>query len=248
MIEGILRRSDFFLKSIYDDFKEFLSPSLCIGCRSEISRDNPFFCDNCFRSLKRENSGTGPICPFCGRPEGVSGSCSFCVDTESSLLYFWGGYDSLLKESVTLFKFNGMVELGKSLTEMAANNLASRLESLQFDMIVPVPLYKTRRRQRGFNQSEIIAEILAKRLGTPLRPDLLKRVRQTAQQAKLEENQRWKNVEAAFALREIVDLSAKRILLVDDIVTTGATIFEASRPLKDSGASHVTIFSLAYAS
>lgn len=247
MIAGMFRKSQNILKSVYDDFIEFLSPSLCLGCGNEISLENPFFCHNCLVSLKRNNPGAGPICPYCGRPGEVASACSFCANIESSRLYFWGAYDGLLKESITMFKFRGMVELGKVLGDMAADSLASRIEDSLFDMIVPVPLYKARKRKREFNQSEIIAEILAKRFGIELKVDHLVRVRQTVQQAKLEGNLRWKNVEGAFALKEDADIAGKRILLVDDIVTTGATIFEAGRPLIEAGAGGVTVFSLAYA-
>lgn len=190
MIAGIFRRSNYLLKSVYDDFKEFLSPSLCLGCGNEISPENPFFCHNCFVSLKRNNPGAGPVCPYCGRPGEVESACSFCADIESSRLYFWGAYDGLLKESIAMFKFKGMVELGRVLGNLAADSLTSRLADSSFDMIVPVPLYKARRRKREFNQSEIIAEILAKRFEIELEVDYLIRKRQTAQQAKLDENQR----------------------------------------------------------
>lgn len=247
MIAGMYSKSQNLLKSVYDDFKEFLSPSLCLGCGNEISLENPFFCHNCFVSLKRNNPGAGPVCPYCGRPGEVASVCSFCADIESSRLYFWGAYDGLLKESITMFKFGGMVELGRVLADLAADSLASRLADSSFDMIVPVPLYKARRRKREFNQSEIIAEILAKRFGIELKTDHLVRIRHTAQQAKLEESQRWKNVEGTFALRENAGIAGKQVLLVDDIVTTGATVFEAGRPLREAGASGVTVFSLAYA-
>ena len=245
MITEILRRSNELVKSVYDDFREFISPSLCPGCRGELSPESQYFCPNCLNYL-RKLPGGGPACPFCGRPAGVPGSCTFCSNPGSIRLFFWSGYNGLLKDCVLLFKFKGVVDLGRELTDLAAGSLDSRIRSLKFDLIVPVPLYRARKRKREFNQSEIIAGALAKRFEIEKNDNILIRVRQTAQQAKLAENHRWENVKGAFALKENIDLSGRRILLVDDIVTTGATIHEASLPLKNAGA-EVTVFSLAYA-
>jgi len=113
-------------------------------------------------------------------------------------------------------------------------------------MIVPVPLYRTRKWKREFNQSEVIAESLSRVLDIEYRPDIIRRIRKTSQQAKLTGDRRWENVKDAFDLAENTNLSEKSILLVDDIVTSGATVFEASKPFKRAGAAVVDIFSLAY--
>ncbi len=245
MIKEILRGSNNLAKSLYHDIREFLSPSSCLGCHGDNCPESSFFCGDCLGSL-RNMPGEGPLCPICRRPAGVSGRCLFCASSDSPRMCFWGRYDGLLKDAILLFKFKGISELGRELSEIAAGQLESRLRLMNIDEIVPIPLYRARQRERGFNQSEIIAAALVERLGVECRGDLLVRIRHTAQQAKLEEKRRWENVKGAFALAANVDLSGKRILLVDDIVTTGATIHEASLPLRNCGAS-VAVFSLAYA-
>jgi len=246
MISGLLRRSTHAVRNVFVDFREFISPSLCLGCDGDIDSIKSFFCDNCRQSLLRENPGQGPVCPFCAPSAGVAGSCLSCVCPDPLRLFFWGAYDGLLKDSIIRFKFKGVVDLGKELTEMAVDALSSRLSQRKYDLIIPVPLHKSRQRKREYNQSEIIAGLLAERLNAEMNTGILIRVRRTGQQAKLAENDRWKNVKDAFAVAREIDLSEKSILLVDDIVTTGATVFEASRPLQLSGARNIDLFSLAF--
>jgi len=247
MIPGLLAKSTRFARSLIDDFREFIAPSLCLGCGGDINTISRFLCPGCRDSLLKNNSGQGPVCPFCGRPDGVAGSCRSCAGSERIALFFWGIYDGLLKDCITQFKFGGMPDLGKELAVMAADALQSRLTLAAYDLIIPVPLYKARRREREFNQAEIIAGVLGGSLGLEIDTGLLIRTRSTSQQAKLAQPRRWENVKDAFAIIRESDLSGKRILLVDDIVTTGATVFEACRPLKAAGASKIEIFSLAYA-
>jgi ComF family protein len=236
-------------KSLYDDFKEFLSPSACLCCGRERDFPDPLLCPDCITNLTLKNPGGGPICPFCARPVGTKSSCEFCRGPHPLDLYFWGIYDDELKDCLLQFKFHGALELGRRLSDMAATSIGERLSENRYDLIVSLPLHKARERERRFNQSEIIARRLSERLGVILNPGILIRVKATHQQARLAENDRWNNVADAFVIasgsREI--LAGKNVLLVDDIVTTGATIYEASRPLLDSGVRRLDIFSMAYA-
>lgn len=236
-------------KSLYDDFKEFLSPSACLCCGRERDFPDPLLCPACIDNLKRKNIGDGPICPFCGRPAGTKSSCQRCRGPRPLDLYYWGIYDEELKECLLQFKFNGALELGKRLSLMAISSLGERLVENRYDSIVSVPLHKTRERERRFNQSDIIAQTVSQALGIAIRPDALIRRKATYQQARLLEKDRWNNVKDAFVTssgsREF--LTGKSILLIDDIVTTGATIYEASRPLLEAGIRRLDIFSVAYA-
>ena len=130
---------------------------------------------------------------------------------------------------------------------MASHNLSERLG--EYDMVVPVPLYRLRREERGYNQSAILAERLSEIMKVVYEPGILNRIRSTKQQAKLSMEERWANVRDAFAIdpENCQFLNGKRILLVDDIVTTGATISEAARPFRACGAARVDVFALAYA-
>jgi competence protein ComFC len=248
MIAGVFRKSSDFLSSLYDDFKEFLSPSFCPGCGGDdLDRSVYPLCERCHKLLVESNSGGGPVCPFCGRPEGIRKRCELCEGDDSIRLFFWGPYDDLLKDCIASFKFDGFPELGRPLIDMALKSLSERLGD--YDMIVPVPLYRQRKEERGYNQSELLAERLSQIVGVDFAPGILERVKPTKQQAKLSMEERRVNVRDAFATGPGRDrlLKGRKILLVDDIVTTGATISEAARPLRSGGAERVDVFALAYA-
>lgn len=122
--------------------------------------------------------------------------------------------------------------------------LKGRASEFQCDMIVPVPMTVREKAQRGFNQTELIAEGVSHVLGIPAEYSLLKKVRKTELQAKLGREERWLNIVGAFELSDRAHVQGKSILVVDDIVTTGATCLEASRVLLAAGARQITVFAL----
>ena len=248
MINQVIHKTYEFARSLYGDFKEFLSPSFCLGCNGNILSDDPILCISCIETLKMANTGEGPICPFCGRPDGIDDRCQFCRTRKRLRLFFWGEYDGLLKDCLAQFKFSGAIDLGRRLVDMAVDSLHQRITDNQYDLIIPVPLHRSRRRERGFSQSEVLARHLAALLQIELNTEILRRLRPTKQQAKLEESNRWENVKNAFALTNNrgPSLSGKAILLVDDIVTTGATIYEAAKPLQSGDPALVDVFCLGY--
>jgi competence protein ComFC len=247
MLSRALNKAGSLAISLYDDFKEFLSPSACLCCGKDRDFPDLFLCPDCLIKLKSLNIGNGPVCPFCGRPSGAASPCSRCADSSAPELFFWGIYENELQECLLQFKFHRASDLGKRLTELAIDPLSERLRVRRYDMIIPVPLHKSREKERLYNQSEIISAELARHLEIVHETALLIRKRHTQQQARLEENHRWENVRDAFYITDSAAVAGKRVLLVDDIVTTGATVYEAYRPLLNAGASHLDIFSLAYA-
>ncbi len=134
-----------------------------------------------------------------------------------------------------------------ALGEMLAETAGASLEASLTDVVVPVPMHWTRRTWRGANSPETIAQRLALRLAVPLRPALLVRARRTAPQASLSPNQRRANVRGAFRAAVHPDLPGARVLLVDDIMTTGATLNEAAKTLVRAGAAEVMVAVLARA-
>jgi ComF family protein len=110
-----------------------------------------------------------------------------------------------------------------------------RVRDLSFDVIVPVPLHAARQRERGFNQAQLLAELLSARTSIPTKP-LLERIRYTTTQTALDRAERIENLHNAFRLRKKADVQALRVLLVDDVLTTGATLSECARVLKRAGA------------
>jgi ComF family protein len=248
MLSQALHKTASLARGLYDDFKEFLSPSSCLCCGRDRDFPDPLLCPACLNSLRQKNIGAGPICPYCGRPKGTNSTCNLC-STGPLDLFYWGYYEDELKECILQFKFHGAIDLGKRLSQLALESVGERLTSQKYDLVVPIPLHRGREKERLFNQSELIAQEIANFLNIEIRPDILSRVKPTRQQAKLEEKDRWNNVKDAFVVsQDLIDsISGKRILLVDDIVTTGATIHEASRPILAAAPKRLDIFSLAYA-
>lgn len=139
-----------------------------------------------------------------------------------------------------------------SLRHFFADQILSFLRDYQIslehcDLIVPIPLHPTRMRERGYNQSFLIAEIISDELRIPLECRNLLRVRHTPNQARLSQKERWTNIEAAFKIKRHNNFRHKNILLVDDLYTTGATVSQAAKALKEAGATQVHVLTIAIA-
>lgn len=156
-------------------------------------------------------------------------------------------YEGTLSEAIHIFKYQKKQAMAKHLNVMITDLLLQRL--FDSDIIIPVPLHKKRLNERGFNQSLLIAHYLSKRLCIPLSMDGLQRVRWTRPQIELSRHERLKNVRGAFAvlagLKPAHIIKDKRVILVDDVYTTGATVNECAKVLKKAGASEVVVFTLA---
>jgi ComF family protein len=151
-------------------------------------------------------------------------------------------YEGVMREAVHLFKYRRRTALGRRLMDRLASSLPALPPS---DGVLPVPLHPSRLREREFNPALLLARILAGREGVPLFPDLLIRTRPTPPQMALHRRERRKNVRHAFAVNANADVSGLRWLLVDDVLTTGATVNECARILKRNGAAEVTVVTLA---
>ncbi len=155
----------------------------------------------------------------------------------------YGAYRGALRELVHLFKYRGMRPLSRPLGAWLAE--VTRVEGLaECEAVVPLPLDPERRRARGYNQSELLAREVARRLGLPLVPQACRRVRPTAPQAGLTRAQRRANVQGAFAADPRL-VRNRTVLLVDDVMTTGATLNACARTLRQAGAARVLAVTVA---
>jgi competence protein ComFC len=143
------------------------------------------------------------------------------------------------------FKYGRKVSLGKPLGRLMARGCQEFLEASQIDLILPVPLHSKRLRWRGFNQSLLLARQVSRMYEAPVDPFLLYRNRETPPQTQLTEEERRKNVRGAFAINAGRTLKDRRVLLVDDVYTSGATVNECSRVLVRAGAREVYVLTLA---
>ncbi len=156
----------------------------------------------------------------------------------------FGYYTGELSSLVQALKFHGRRNLVELLTPLLTETFFDNWSRNDFDLLVPIPLHSKRKRERGFNQSELLARSLARQIALPCESCLV-RGRPTLPQVGLSDSQRKDNVRKAFRCRNPKRVSGKRILLVDDVMTTGATVSSAAQELMDQGALRISILTVA---
>lgn len=217
-----------------------LFPSKCPVCgnRSDNHLYNPF-CTKCWRGIERYS---GPACSICGIPtvSSLTITCESCLKTKppfSKVLYY-GIYDGALKEAIHLLKFNGVKRLSKPL-----GLLLPELPIPEVNGIIPVPMHYKNLKQREFNQTAAISRHLSKELKIPLMLHVLKKIKETPPQTDVTGKERLKNIKNVF--RTCGEINGLDLLLIDDVITTGATARECSKALIKAGAKSVTVVALA---
>jgi len=173
--------------------------------------------------------------PFTGswEMETVYGSCC-------SRIICLCDYSGIIKDALVRFKFHNRPGYGKTLASLLADKVTSFAADSGFDLITCVPLHPNRLIERGYNQSEILCRELGKRTGMPVNTHILKRIKNTQAQSLLAGKERYSNVKEAFQVVDAEPVRGKSVLLVDDILTTGNTLNECARVLKNAGAAEVT--------
>lgn len=202
------------------------------------------FCPGC---LARINKPPSPGCPLCGealpglsRPDILCGECQIRRPPWSAFIYF-GEYDDLLRQLLVSFKFNANLSHGYALSCLLFQAVLKAGSG--YDALVPIPLHNARLRSRGFNQAHELARALHKPLGLPLQADFLTRSVASEPQSGLDMHSRIKNTRKIFSAS--AGIKDKRILLVDDVMTTGATMRSAVNTLLDAGARDVAVAAVA---
>jgi ComF family protein len=231
--------------------QHLIYPGCCLLCGQPLAAAQTHFCSLCHQELFADSESTCPRCAGTIGPftviDGRCGACrreSFAFEQVLRL----GRYDGLLREVILRLKRQRGEGLAELLGEYWAKEAAARFASLRFDVLVPVPLHWLRRWQRGYNQSAALCRGLATKLGVSYHPSWLRRVRHTPRQtSRPTPAERKANVRDAFRVRPGAPLAGRTILLVDDVMTTGATASEAARALRAGGASRVVVAVLARA-
>jgi ComF family protein len=156
-------------------------------------------------------------------------------------------FDGPVRDLVHRFKYGKKVQHCRPLGLLTARHLEAFVVSFGADLIIPVPLHVKRLRERGFNQAVLLGEFLAKQWRLPLSRNNLRRIRWTEPQISLSAGERRDNVRGAFAVRDAASVRNRRIILVDDVYTTGSTVTECSRILMRNGAEEVAVLTIARA-
>ena len=241
----------------FDWLVDWLYPPRCRACAGRIlGRDAEYFCSACWKSIQPVSH---PLCTLCGRPFPDAGGddhvCGLCLVRTPHFVAAraWACYpreeleEQPLRQVVQKFKYGRKVSLGKPLGRLMARGCREFLAGCRIDLIVPVPLHRKRLRWRGFNQAVLLARQVARAYEVPIDVFALQRVRETAAQTQLSEEERRRNVRGAFALNPGRSVAGLNVLLVDDVYTSGATANECSRTLLRSGAKEVYVLTLARA-
>ena len=221
-----------------------LFPSRCIFCHKTLAQAIEI-CPDCYTSLPHNES----CCLRCALPlpDGLGDSviCGRCISKTPAFDYAHSlfRYEDDVIGLVHQLKFGEKISHARSIGEMLSARLLQTGESP--DCLLPVPLHHSRLRQRGFNQSIEISRVIAKRSGIPLEYDAVVRHRRTSAQTGLDAKQRKKNIRGAFTLVQAIDY--QHVLIIDDVMTTGATVEELARVLKKSGVERVGVLSIARA-
>ncbi len=235
----------------------FLYPPRCAACAERFGvEEMRLVCDPC---LARMDRLTGPLCIRCGIPlettsSAERGRCARCIQSPPSFgkaravaRYHPSaeGERTTLDSIIRRHKYGLDQSLGRALAECLGDNLPVVAED--YDLVVPVPLHRARLRWRGFNQAALLAAAVARRFTLQLDVVCLGRVKPTSPQTMQDHRERMRNVRNAFAVKRPGRVAGRRVLLVDDVMTTGATADECARVLLAAGARGVDVLTLARA-
>lgn len=236
-----------FLIKAKDLFLNILFPPICLSCRKYLDNENKLVCEKCLSLIKLN---TSLFCPVCRSR--LAENKKICHFNSPYILAAAGDYgDPILQNLILCFKYKNFKNLSLILGELALeyiNLLNPKPKILKSKTIIAaVPLYSSKQRERGFNQAELIASRLSDALGLPIESPLNK-VKKTKNQAGLKDNEeRVKNVSGCFKAKNAEKIAGKNVILVDDVFTSGATINEAVKILKENGAKKIIAFVLAKA-
>jgi ComF family protein len=243
---GRTRRGWGWLAEISDALVSVVFPSACRICeRLLTSASRVPICQECLSSFKGVPS---VICEVCGRPlpalerkEGVPLLCPACQNRTYAFdrARSFAVYEDAVVRAILLLKFEQIEPLGAWFSERLAEMVSADAILLSADVVVPVPLHHERERERGYNQAALLSEPLARRLRLPHKAVLLMRTRARPDKQMLSLEERWESVRGAFATRPGSQVDNLRVLLVDDVLTTGATLDACARALRDAGAKSV---------
>ena len=225
-----------------------LWPETCAGCGAcEDARDG--FCQYCGRELL--SLAALEYCPRCGATVGPglragADGCSACPDVMPRFerLVRVVPFAPPLRQAILSMKYHRRTHATAHLARLLAEAVSAHCDVASLDVVLAVPMHWVRRLARGWNHSAVLADGVAARLGLPVGDELI-RIRNTPPQVRLPVSRRAANVRGAFAVTRPADLQGARVLLIDDVLTTGATANEASRTLLAAGAEHVTVAVLA---
>lgn len=228
------------LRNLLADFVGLLFPSVCLACGQSLRRGEQHLCTGCraempYTDFHRLPPAENPLGRrFWGK-----------LPVRYVLSYLRFVQHGRVQELLHQLKYQGQRGVGVALGELYGAELAGSGLAQQFDLIVPVPLHRRKLARRGYNQAAAFAEGLGTGLALPHRADALRRTEHTASQTRKNRAQRWQNVATVFEAAEPTEIIGRRVLLVDDVLTTGATLEACGLALLAAGAAEISIATIA---
>ena len=223
---------------------DLIYPARCPLCGDIVMPRGQLACPECMTAAPYV---TEPMCKKCGKPlqDEIEEYCSDCRTKEHSydkgLALF--AYDDMVKQSISRFKYENKREYAGFYGHEMVLRLGTEIRSWKADAIIPIPLHRSRQRYRGYNQSELIAEVVGRELQIPLYTHLVMREKKTIAQKKLNHGERQNNLKRAFKISQN-DVKLDTVILLDDIYTTGSTIDAVAAILKNTGVKQVFFIAL----
>jgi ComF family protein len=235
-------------RTLGEGLLQLVYPAVCHTCLQAIGSADIPFCGTCRSALETDRFAA---CWRCGSTIGpheeVMDGCSHCrtLSLQFSHAFRLGTYEGLLREVILRMKSQAGESLAWSMGTLFAHRLAKSCARMNLDAVLAIPLHWRRRIARGYNQSESLGRATARQLQLPFLSGRLVRSRHTRQQVGLSAAQRHTNVLDSFAIRRPAALQGKKLLLMDDVMTTSSTVNEAARTLCRAGAAEVVVAVLA---
>ncbi len=220
---------------------DFIFPQLCLGC-SEYSDNKLNICDACEKKIQKIKL---PYCLYCMSHMDRSIKCEQCK-SKTIALFSYATYDDPIREIIIQFKFKGITSPAQIFAKRIYEQYHELLKQYNADCLVPIPLYKYRENNRGYNQASILAHEFSKLSQIDVNKELIHRIKKRKPQAKLQIAERNKNIQSVFQVNSS-DSQVLRCILVDDVVTTGNTVLEATKELEQFGHKVVAVISIAHA-
>lgn len=224
------------IQKLTNDLLALMFPRVCVNCQTTLVQQEAYLCVKCRLSLPKTHYHQLPDNPldhkFVYEPK---------VRKASTFLNFNKG--GIAQKIIHQIKYKNQPELGVMIGELYGRDLIEM--NWPIDIIIPVPLHKSKLKRRGFNQSDAIAEGISRETGWPVNADLVIRKRRTSTQTKKSKVERWQNIQSVYSLRRSNELSGKTVAVVDDVLTTGATIGELVTLLAQSGVKDIYILTIA---
>ena len=230
------------LKTIVNSVGHILFPHLCNGCGSDLVSGNHLLCIKCYNHLQKTNFDELPDNP-------VEKTLWGRLVCNAAMSQYYFSKDSVLQKLIHQFKYKGNKDLAVYLGKTIGESLKQSQRFKNIEAILPLPLFPDKERKRGYNQAAVLSEGIATILNIPVIYNVVERIRYTETQTHKTRMERWQNVEGVFITKQQSAMQNKNLLLVDDVITTGATIEACGNAIiEDIPGVILSIATLAYAS